>query len=394
MEVDIAPDERISVDEGYAESTNTSYLSSLASEVRQGVLENGRTYASFGKTLQGMPIDEKEQDRNDLQHAKFMLLLGGKLHLAPIASDPQKILDLGTGSGIWSIDMAENHPSATVTGVDIAATMPEWVPPNVQFEIEDVEEDWLFAKDSFDFIFGRELLMAIRDWPRMIKQAYDHLKPGGYLELQMTFPKTFCEDGSLDLDTSRVSSSDLCQVVKRALWETLFFAGPRDIYMVTDFVHSKLEPFQVPEKLLLQDKGLLREFFLYYRRNLEIHLEIRTRSNTDDFRYAESARLLFECGRKMGVPWEASLEWKKQFNAAGFEEVTETVLPIPIGRWPKDKSLKKIGTFELANIDQGLDAFSLRGFTTALQRSEDELRVLTALARKELFDPSNHLNVK
>lgn len=248
----IEADQRISVDEGYAESTNTSYLSSLASDVREGVLENGRTYASYGKNLQGMPIDDQEQDRNDLQHAKFMLLLGGRLHLAPIDDNPQSILDLGTGSGIWSIDMADKYASATVTGVDIAATMPEWVPPNVQFEIEDVEENWLFAKESFDFIFGRELLMAIRDWPRLIKQAYDHLKPGGYLELQMTFPKTFCEDGSLDLSTSA---------------------------------------------------------------------------------YAESARLLFECGRQMNVPWEASLEWKEQFRSAGFEGVTETILPIPIGRW-------------------------------------------------------------
>lgn len=56
--------------------------------------------------------------------------------------------------------------------------------------------------------------------------------------------------------------------------------------------------------------------------------------------------------------------------------------------------MKRIGTFELANIDQGLDAFLLRGFTTALQRSENELRALTALARKEIFDPKNHLNVK
>lgn len=252
MAHDIVADDHISLDEGYAESTHTSYLTSLASGVRRGVLENGRTYASYGRNLQGMPIDAAEQDRNDLQHAKFVLLLDGELHLAPTTSSPQRILDLGTGSGIWSIDMADKHPSASVTGVDIAATMPEWVPPNVEFEIEDIEDDWLFSKDSFDFVFGRELLMAIHDWPRLIKQAYDHLKPGGYLELQMTLPKTCCQDGSLDLETSS---------------------------------------------------------------------------------YAETARLLFECGRLMKVPWEACLEWKQQFSAVGFEAVTETILPIPIGRW-------------------------------------------------------------
>ena len=50
--------------------------------------------------------------------------MGNKLHLAPIKDDPHKILDLGTGSGIWAIDMAEKYPSASVIGVDTAAVQP------------------------------------------------------------------------------------------------------------------------------------------------------------------------------------------------------------------------------------------------------------------------------
>jgi hypothetical protein len=69
-------------------------------------------------------------------------------------------------------------------------------------------------------------------------------------------------------------------------------------------------------------------------------------------------------------------------------------LTVLICKRPRDKDLKKVGSFELANIDQGLDAFLLRGFTTALQRSESELKILTALARKELFNPRHHMNVK
>jgi len=60
----------------------------------------------------------------------------------------------------------------------------------------------------------------------------------------------------------------------------------------------------------------------------------------------------------------------------------------------KDKDLKKVGSFELANIDTGLDAFLLRGFTSALQRSESELKIMTALARRELFNPRHHMNVR
>ena len=33
-----------------------------------------------------------------------------KLHLAPIGKHPQRILDLGTGTGIWCIDMGTYIP--------------------------------------------------------------------------------------------------------------------------------------------------------------------------------------------------------------------------------------------------------------------------------------------
>lgn len=47
-------------DEGYAQSTSTSYVTSLASDIRRGVEENGRLYASYGKYKQMIPIDESE----------------------------------------------------------------------------------------------------------------------------------------------------------------------------------------------------------------------------------------------------------------------------------------------------------------------------------------------
>lgn len=34
-------------------------------------------------------------------------MLGNKLHLAPIGKSPQRILDIGTGTGIWAIDAGE-----------------------------------------------------------------------------------------------------------------------------------------------------------------------------------------------------------------------------------------------------------------------------------------------
>ena len=167
-----------------------------------GVEENGRVYPSFGKYEYGIPIDEEEMDRNDLQHHKFFLLLDHKLYLAPIPDfvfeEPgSRILDVGTGTGVWAIDMADKFPNAEIVGNDIAATQPSFVPPNCIFEIEDAEDDWPYPAQSFDYVHVRELLYAIRDYPRLIAQAYNITRPGGWVELAMTVPDVYSDDDSL-----------------------------------------------------------------------------------------------------------------------------------------------------------------------------------------------------
>ncbi len=46
------------------------------------------------------------------------------------------------------------------------------VPPNVRFEVDDIENDWLH-RYKFDFIFCRYLVGAIKDWPRLMRQTYE-----------------------------------------------------------------------------------------------------------------------------------------------------------------------------------------------------------------------------
>ncbi|KAL6703084.1 hypothetical protein ACN47E_010221 [Coniothyrium glycines] len=201
-------------DEGYADSDASSFLSSILSEVRRGVEIEGRLYPSYGKHAYGMPMDEKELDRNDLQHHKYTLLLKDRLFAAPISEERlddanSRILDLGTGTGIWAIDMADKFPNTQVLGVDIAATQPPFVPPNCMFEIDDVEEDWPYRAAHFDFIHGRDLMTAIRDWPRLLQQAYTHLKPGGWIQLASTIPGALSDDDTIPENSGYVESGRL-----------------------------------------------------------------------------------------------------------------------------------------------------------------------------------------
>lgn len=73
-----------------------------------------------------MPNDESESDRLDLTHQMLKIVLGNKIALAPIGEKPVRILDIGTGTGIWAIEMADEYPSAEIIGTDLSPTQPSW----------------------------------------------------------------------------------------------------------------------------------------------------------------------------------------------------------------------------------------------------------------------------
>ncbi|KAG0650174.1 Methyltransferase LAE1 [Hyphodiscus hymeniophilus] len=184
---------------GYGSDTQGSSSTSLSSSVRDYAFEHGHRYHKFREGTYNFPNEESEQEREDMKHA-MMVNLCQKLHFAPLGDNPQHILDMGTGTGIWAIEMGDLYPGANVLGVDLSPIQPEWVPPNVRFMVDDVESPWLRPRNHFDYIHGRHTVMAIRDWPKLMRRVLDHLKPGGWFELQEIHHYPQCHDGSMPPD--------------------------------------------------------------------------------------------------------------------------------------------------------------------------------------------------
>lgn len=132
----LAPEEIEAGDVTYEESLSfISDTTSLSSTAFNYTYENGRRYHSFREGKYVLPNDDREQDRLDMIHHVWNIMHKGSLSLAPIRRDePINVLDLGAGTGIWTIDFADEYPNATVIGTDLSPIQPTWVPPNVRFE--------------------------------------------------------------------------------------------------------------------------------------------------------------------------------------------------------------------------------------------------------------------
>ncbi|KAH7185148.1 S-adenosyl-L-methionine-dependent methyltransferase [Fusarium flagelliforme] len=180
------------------ESDVESSTASMSSSILNYRTIKGRTYHSErGNAEYWASNDAQQNEAIDIIHHYLLLALDEKLHLAPVKDDVKSVLDVGTGTGIWAIDFADEHPYAEVTGTDISPIQPSWVPPNVKFEIEDCTQPWTFSPDTFDFIHMRYLYGSIGDWGSLFQEAYRACAPGGWVESFEASPRLESDDGSV-----------------------------------------------------------------------------------------------------------------------------------------------------------------------------------------------------
>ena len=140
-----------------------------------------------------LPKDLEEVGRLDFQHYVLRTGFGG-IYGAPLSA-PTTILDVGTGSARWAMEMAAFFSHANVIGLDLvppAVDVQQVLgrgldqrPPNYSFQVGNVLEGLPFEDNSFDFVHMRLLITAIpaAQWPAVVRELARVTRPGGWVEL-------------------------------------------------------------------------------------------------------------------------------------------------------------------------------------------------------------------
>ncbi|KAK5043512.1 hypothetical protein LTR84_011926 [Exophiala bonariae] len=236
-------------DSAYSELIDSNMSASLASSVLNYRYENGRRYHAYREGQYYLPNDEQEQGRLGMLHHIFILVLDGALFRSPLQQiSPQRVLDLGCGTGLWSIQFADDLPQSLVIGVDLSPIQPNWVPPNCKFYVDDIESEWNYSQmEHFDYIHGRALCGSIADWPGLFTQSFNNLKPGGWLEIQEVYFHIYDYDGSMDEAPNLKHWQALMTEASRRFGRDLTTANILKQYMEdAGFVDVQEEIFKVP----------------------------------------------------------------------------------------------------------------------------------------------------
>jgi trans-aconitate methyltransferase len=108
-----------------------------------------------------------------------------------LATEPREIVDLGAGTGTGTVALAHRFGPARVHSIDASASMLDRLPEaareagvdeSVRPHLADLDGDWTAdLPDGIDLTWAALSLHHVEDPPRLLRQLFDALRPGGVL---------------------------------------------------------------------------------------------------------------------------------------------------------------------------------------------------------------------
>ncbi|ODA76964.1 hypothetical protein RJ55_07481 [Drechmeria coniospora] len=228
---------------------------SVSSSVYAFTYERGRRYHCFKNGRYPIPNDDQEQEREDMKHAMLMELTDGTPFYAPTGDHPQTIVDVGTGTGIWAIEVGDRYPSARVLGIDLTPIQPVWLPPNVEFLVDDCEKEWLVA--DVDLVHFRFMAIFLHDINLVLSHAYKSMRPGGWVEFQELDGTPFCDDGTMTDDDAFQRLHHVASEAYGALGMSMSAASRLESVLIdAGFVNIHCKILKVPIGVWAKDKTM------------------------------------------------------------------------------------------------------------------------------------------
>ncbi|KAI8370334.1 S-adenosyl-L-methionine-dependent methyltransferase [Radiomyces spectabilis] len=107
-----------------------------------------------------------------------------------------EVLDIGCGSGFWTMDMATKYRLSHFTGIDVDKNIlpTNNVPKNLRFyQVNLVDTPLPFEDSTFDYIFIRAMISTLPDeaWDSVLNELVRIMKKGAYIECIEAYPDLF-----------------------------------------------------------------------------------------------------------------------------------------------------------------------------------------------------------
>jgi SAM-dependent methyltransferase len=307
-----------------------------------------------------------ENERLNMQHIIMRALFSDRNWFAPLKR-PKRILDIGCGTGKWCLEMgtsAAQHAASTPTDGHQQRSSPG---P------------------------GYAVCAHAHCGARLTAQQVEGIDLSPIQPL-MYAPPPYSPSSPHSLTLSRLSTPAnvdffIDDIRRKEWWHCT---------QPYDYIHTRMSLGIFPDFREIIQKGYNNLEPGGFMESQEIYPKLYCDDGTmpPSYELLEWTRMQDKAAMTLGMPLRIANKLKTWYEQAGFVDVYEETLAIPVNSWARDERFKLLGKFMLWNMVQGVHAWTVEYFVKALGWTAIEVEVYLAHLRNAIADRSVHAYYK